>query len=290
MNRFQLHPQLLCAFLGRLLPAAFVLVASLAVMGQPSRERELASPEELVFLLEYVAVDYGLAVQNGEIVNALEYQEMRVLSQLLVDQFEVLRDRGASERIRTDLGELQYLIRHVRPWSEVKGLANDLAQELLIGLDIVALPVQAPDLTRGSELYEPNCAACHGRTGDGAGPSSPAMSPPPTSFLDPRMNLVSPHQVYGAITFGIEGTAHPSYRYALTPEETWDIAFFLMTLRDGFDPRRPAEDLPLTLGDLATRSNEDLLAQVRRARPDAELPHVDYYRKSPPGTASAVPR
>jgi HEAT repeat protein/mono/diheme cytochrome c family protein len=189
-------------------------------------------PERFVFLLEYVATDYQVAVEDGAIVNAFEYREMQDLSSLLVDRFDDLRQLGASEEISTGLLELQDRIGVLAPAAEIHSRGTDLAERLLTELEIRAVPAAAPDLERGRELFVPNCSPCHGRSGAGDGPSSPGMEPSPASFLAPRMDLLAPHQVYGAIKFGIQGTAMPSFGLAFDDDDIWGLAFFVRNLRD----------------------------------------------------------
>jgi mono/diheme cytochrome c family protein len=264
---------------------AALLLAALPAGGQPAGEAETASAEELLFLLQYIAVDYENAVQGGQIVSDFEYREMLTFSRLVLDQFEVLRRAGAAGEARAEIAELAGSIQRVEPANEVRELTSALVARLLDELDVAMLPVETPDLERGAELYRQSCAACHGGSGAGDGLSAPGMDPPPTSFLEARMNLLSPHQIQGAISFGTYGTAMPSYRQALTPAEIWDIAFFTMTLREDFAPSRPDPDLPVSLADVAARSAEELLASIRRDRPDIEPAHIDYYRRNPPPPA-----
>ena len=42
--------------------------------------------------------------------------------------------------------------------------------------------VQAVPLSAGSELFETNCAACHGPKGDGDGPAAAALDPKPRTL------------------------------------------------------------------------------------------------------------
>jgi serine protease Do len=72
----------------------------------------------------------------------------------------------------------------------------------------------------------------------------------------------------------------PAYRDALVPRQLWDIAFFVMTLRDGFDPSPPAEVVALSMPELASRSDEELLTRLRTSRPGAEASEIDYYRSN----------
>ncbi len=280
----------------RALAAEAVLLGVLLLIpagGPSARPPEAPHPSEaerLVFLLQYIAVDYGAAVQDGAIVNPFEYQEMRKFSQLLVDRFPELQARGASEQIRSGFVKLQEQIRAMRPWTEVRALANDLTGKLGSELEGIALPAVAPDVERGRRLYGRICATCHGASGRGDGPSAPGMDPPPTAFDDSRMNLVSPHQLYGAVRFGIEGTAMPSYEGILDRERIWDISFFLMTLRSGFAPQPPKQELPLTLAALAQRSNEDLLGLVRDSGVDVDPAHIDHYRRLPESVHHSGPQ
>lgn len=271
-----------------LLLGILLLMPAGGPFAQPSEASRPIEAERLVFLLQYIAVDYGAAVQDGAIVNPFEYQEMQTFAQLLVDRFGDLRARGASEEIRGGILQLQEKIRNTRPWTEVRALASDLANELVSELDVIALPAVAPDIERGQRLYGRICATCHGASGRGDGPSAPGMEPPPTALDDSRMNLVSPHQMHGAIRFGIEGTAMPSYEGNLDPERIWDITFFIMTLRSGFAPHAPEQELPLTLLDLARRSNEDLLALVRDSGVDVDPAHIDHYRLFPESARPSV--
>ena len=43
-----------------------------------------------------------------------------------------------------------------------------------------------------------------------------------------------------------------------------------------------------TLEELATRSNEELLEQLRESRPGVEPQQIDYYRLTPPGRGDTL--
>ena len=265
----------------KLLLAGALLLTAPGVSAQPSAGESSLEPERLVFLLQYIALDYGLAVQDEAIANPFEYQEMRTFSQRLVEQVDPLRALGASEQTCAGLGELERMIRETRPWAEVRTLANRLASALTSELNLLALPAVAPDLGRGRRFYISLCASCHGLRGRGDGRYAVGLEPPPTAFHEPRMNRVSPHQIYGAVKFGVEGTAMTSFEGKLAPERIWDIAFFIMTLRSGFSRHAPEQGLPFSLADLAQRSNEELLASASATGIDVHPAHVDYYRASP---------
>ena len=80
-------------------------------------------------------------------------------------------------------------------------------------------------LQRGAEIYQSHCAACHGVSGDGAGPTAAFMYPRPRDYRRGTFKFTS--TPYGAkpvredllrtIRQGARGTAMPSF--ALFPEE-----------------------------------------------------------------------
>jgi S1-C subfamily serine protease/mono/diheme cytochrome c family protein len=272
-------------------PAARRLVAALLwlVASAGAGAAEPLPNDRLVFLLQYVAVDYGVAVRDRQVIDPFEYAEMRRFGGLLAGQAEALERQGASERSREGLRELERRIRELAPWAEVRSLASELATTLARELGVIALPDEPPDLSRGRRFYLAMCASCHGSRGRGDGRAGEGLEPPPTAFHEPRMNWVSPHQIYGAVRFGIEGTAMPGYADSLPPGRIWDIAFFVMTLRGDFARHAPDEELPLTLADLAQRSNAELLDSLREAGFDVHPSHVDEYRAAP-AAAGRVPR
>ncbi len=241
-----------------------------------------ADAERLVFLLQYIGADYGGAVDEGRILNMVEYSEMVTFSKRLVDSIDGLRQRGAPEDVGLALRRLEQLIRERKPWGDVRALTDELTATLLDRLNLVAWPATAPDPARGATLYATLCATCHGPAGAGDGPAAAELNPKPMSFRTSRMNLLSPHQVFGAIRFGIEGTGMASFAEVLSPTQTWDIAFHLMTLREDFAPApaRPVIDLPLE--DLLTYSSEGLLARPGAAERAVRLADLDYLRLHPP--------
>jgi high-affinity iron transporter len=101
--------------------------------------------------------------------------------------------------------------------------------------------------------------------------------------------LLTPFQFYQAITFGVEGTAMPSFSEAFAPRQRWNLAFYLMTLRRDFQPEAPATPQKLTLQQLATKNNVELqtLLSSRNGLPHADSSNhlastVDYHRQNPP--------
>jgi mono/diheme cytochrome c family protein len=240
-----------------------------------SAASDTSAAEELVYWLQYVGSDYGVAVRDGKMVDAVEYGEMVDLTERIVERYGQVRPGGSARR---DLSRLGELIGHKAPWDEVRSLCRELAPRMIDDLGLEPYPAETPDLERGRAVYRDNCAPCHGAAGGGDGPSSRGMSPRPTSFRDPQTTLLSPHQIWNAANFGLPGTGMPAYRGALSPRELWDVSFLAMTMRDGFEPNPPVEIVPLSIKQLAAQSDEELLKTLRVSRPKAAPAELDYYR------------
>ncbi len=238
-----------------------------------------SDPARLVFLLQYIGTDYGVAVRDGKVANAFEYAEISGFTRLLLRS---ARRLSTSEETRKGLRELQSSIHTLRPWPEVLAIVNELVQGVTRERGLRSFPLEQPDLQRGGRLYDSDCAVCHGARGGGDGRAASWQDPAPSSFREERMNLVSPYQVYGAASFGIEGTAMPSYAGARSEQELWDVAFHVMTLREDFAPQEPTADVPIDLASLARHANQELFQRAGDAGSDLTLSAVDFYRLHPP--------
>jgi mono/diheme cytochrome c family protein len=66
-----------------------------------------------------------------------------------------------------------------------------LASLVFLGFAVIALSAAAPDVSMGAEAVDPAkgkssytmyCVTCHGEKGDGKGPASASLEPPPRDF------------------------------------------------------------------------------------------------------------
>jgi mono/diheme cytochrome c family protein len=97
--------------------------------------------------------------------------------------------------------------------------------------------------TKGRELFNGVCAACHGPKGDGQGPLSGQLKDqwdqacPPS---DLRQNaLRSGRQltdIYRVLLTGISATPMPSFADSLNDEQRWDLIAFIAQLRREHHP------------------------------------------------------
>ena len=85
---------------------------------------------------------------------------------------------------------------------------------------------------RGETIFLARCTGCHGKKADGHGPNSPDISPRPRNLRNfAFINSVSDHRLFESITYGVEGTAMPSWLdYGLQQNDVGDILNYIHSL------------------------------------------------------------
>lgn len=189
-----------------------------------------AKAKQVWQLLDYVAVDYGGAVANGAILKASEYAEMQEFAAAVERQLTELPRGDATVKLQKQVAQLRQAVADKADPTAVAQLAHGLAGEVLKAYPFQIAPVQAPDLRRGAQLFQAQCAACHGAQGHGDGPTAASLDPKPTALAEHlrarERSLFALHQV---ISNGVNGTAMASFG-ALPEEDRWALAFFVGTL------------------------------------------------------------
>jgi high-affinity iron transporter len=188
------------------------------------------SARRAVHLLDYLAVDYPNTVEDGAVVNELEYAEQVEFAGQLRERIGVL---GASDRdpLAVAAAALERAILARDPGAQVSARARALAGELRARFGIRALPSAPPDPARGEALYAQACASCHGAVGRGDGPAAAGLEPAPSNLTDPaRMGGLSPFALYSTITYGIAGTSMAPFANTFEDAARWDLAFFAASL------------------------------------------------------------
>jgi thiosulfate dehydrogenase len=96
-------------------------------------------------------------------------------------------------------------------------------------------PAQTPDFTRGQALYTLRCSLCHGANGEGQRAAGRVVFPP--LWGEQSYN-------WGAGMASINNAAQFIYAnmpygmsYSLTPQEAWDVAYFMNAHERPQDPR-----------------------------------------------------
>lgn len=84
------------------------------------------------------------------------------------------------------------------------------------------------DAAAGQRFYSDNCSTCHGRRGDGEGPRSSFIKPPPRNFLASRSRRVlNRPALYRAIAGGKRGTVMPAWSTVLDEQQIADVAEYV---------------------------------------------------------------
>ena len=280
--------RLICALTGAL------------IVGLPLRAQE--NPVRRVANIVSVAVEeYGKGVDaRGKLVSDIEYREA---TDFLADaRLQALRLPG--ERAVKARAILDSLIAGVvgrRPPDEVKSLEQRFA-EALGSEAALELPTKQLDLAEGRQLYEGNCASCHGIAGKGDGAAGRGMNPAPPAVGDAAaMRDVTPALMYRIVSVGIAGTPMAGFASALTPEQRWNIVSYIVSLRatgpqvaegEGLYAQRCMQchgalgagdgafgralsQIPAEIGTLpwqASRNDIDLAAVVRQGLPGTAMP------------------
>jgi len=154
---------------------------------------------------------------------------------------------------------------HPRTWrSTLRALATTLAGLLLVACqaeteepnrsfpDALVLGgrrYEAAALARGADIYSQSCRPCHGARGDGQGPSSGALNPPPRDFTRGLFKFVSvaagqlptDEDLGRTITRGLAGTAMRGWD--LPPAQVADVIGYLKTLSPRWTTEAPGTPL-----------------------------------------------
>ena len=213
----------------------------------------------LIHLLNYVGSDYGGAVQNGKIVNSFEYAEQKEFTQTMIELSRREQRLISSTPLTLGLSRLKTLVDNKAPFDQIQKLASELKQEVFKISSLPNAPEKWPNIQHGKEVFSQNCAQCHGPTGRGDGPSSGNFDPKPTNFLDAKNDSISPFQYFNAIRLGVPGTAMSAFN-SISEKETWDLAFYLSSLRHEGKASPEVISHPWTLAQVASLSDVELKA------------------------------
>ena len=136
-----------------------------------------------------------------------------------------------------------------------------------------------------AELYQTQCAACHGLQGQGDGPAGANLDPTPSNFHDrQRMDQRSIYGLYSTITLGVQGTAMASFR--AERGRALGLAFYVSALADdvadlarGAELWQPGVD-KTRFPDLASIATATA-SEIRAAHGDDGVRVLAYLRSQP---------
>ena len=92
-------------------------------------------------------------------------------------------------------------------------------------------PADAASIEAGKQVYEKNCASCHGKTGAGDGAMGAELNPKPSNLTDAEWKHGSSDgEIFTVIKDGSKGTAMKSFNSKLTTKQMWDVVNYVRSL------------------------------------------------------------
>ena len=90
------------------------------------------------------------------------------------------------------------------------------------------VPPSPDSISAGQKIYLKRCASCHGRTGNGDGPTAADLGIHPAKHSDPRMREESDGALFWKITTGKKPM--PNYGRRLSETDRWNVINYIRTL------------------------------------------------------------
>jgi high-affinity iron transporter len=232
-----------------------LLLFATALVASPARA-DTTSVQTAWRLLDYIAVDYQGAVQEGRVISETEFAEMTEFAASAHKRIGELPASSAKTDLQHRAAALQTLIAGKAPAATVAATARSLAADLIKVYPVPLTPAKPPVFDRGRILFMQNCASCHGLNGDGKGPASIALHPPPIAFTDKeRARERSVFAFYQVIEQGINGTSMASFA-GLPPQDRWDLALYASVF--SYPASAAAEGERIWKGDAALRARTNI--------------------------------
>lgn len=133
--------------------------------------------------------------------------------------------------------------------------------------------VSTPELvSKGRELFQAQCVACHGAEGQGNGPAAAALNPKPRNFTQNVgwKNGRKPTMVFKTLKEGIAGGAMASFA-TLPADDRWALAAYVLSL----GPQPLDKDTPADFAKIGVNPN----AEGGGAEPEAKTIPVELAMK-----------
>lgn len=183
--------------------------------------------QRLVQMLDYIGVDYPPTVENGEVIDDVEYAEMQEFSIELGKFLSSMPDNPKKSYLFDIASQIQQGIESRIPGERIASLTQTFKADLIESYQIVVGPSKAPDMTKVQALYESDCSSCHGLLGFGDGPLAGGLEIAPSNFHDmDRQYSRSIYDLYNTITLGVSGTPMQGFPQ-LSDEERWALALMV---------------------------------------------------------------
>lgn len=91
-------------------------------------------------------------------------------------------------------------------------------------------PLGADAATAGADVFNTNCASCHGPEGHGDGPAGAALDPAPKNLPELAAQAGDDY-LFWRISTGKDGTSMVPWKGVLTDEQIWQAVAYIRTLK-----------------------------------------------------------
>jgi len=272
----------------RLLSIVLFSLIATASIAQVAPQATQDKTKQIWQLLDYLAVDYGRSVKEGQVANEAEYAEMQEFAQAAERQLAELPATPAAPALTSDASALRALIAQKASAASVGEQARKLAGGLIAAYPVSMAPGKLPDLQQGATLYQSQCASCHGVSGHADGPLAAKLNPPPIALADhERARERSVFALQQIITRGVAGTSMVGF-VQLSDEDRWALAYFASTLsyseadqQAGTKLWAAQPALRESVPTLATLSQHSEAALAKTVGADAARQLTAYLRSTP---------
>lgn len=114
-----------------------------------------------------------------------------------------------------------------------------------IGLFFTIVSAQGFAAEKIEQIYQKQCATCHGDQGDGRGRAGVSLQPQPTDFTNPEVKATLSHeQMVNAILNGVAGTSMVGYARRLDQQTAEALASYIRTQ---FMGRQSADEVQVSV-------------------------------------------
>jgi len=241
----------------------FSVIALLCVSSNLWANTFAETSQRLMQMLDYVGVDYPPTIHQGEMIDAVEYEEMQEFSGEILNLIRLLPEKSTKASLLVSGQQIKNLIESRADGEAVTRLTQSVKASLIDVYDLNVAPKKIPSTENIQAIYDSNCTSCHGTMGYGDGPLSIGMEPAPGNFHDDvRQRNRSVYDLYNTISLGVKGTPMPSFNN-LTEEQRWALAFRIGSYSSSAVQRENGKNLWQqgvmqerfkTLGDLTSAS------------------------------------